>query len=127
MGIFGIEYEPHLIIKGIKGNVGKPMGGKAGYMGGTGIYGGPSWRYKCGMPSRAGVPQGLLTLLFIPKPPKPSLAGLSLGRQCIAVRVHWLVIYRGRLHGPSGVSAIYQSDHTVDSSTGISHIHKRIS
>ena len=49
------------------------MGGtlERGYnMGGTGIYGGPSWRYKCGMPSRAGVPQGLLTLLFIPTPPK---------------------------------------------------------
>ena len=45
------------------------------------------------------------------------------GAEC----VHWLVIYRGRLHGPSGVSAIYQSGHTVDSSTGISHIHKRIS
>ena len=44
-----------------------------------------------------------------------------------AVYVHWLVIYRGRLHGPSGVPPIYQSRHTVDSSTRISHIHKRIS
>ena len=43
------------------------------YMVSTGVYGGPSWRYKCGVPSRAGVPQGLLTLLFIPTPPKPSL------------------------------------------------------
>ena len=56
-----------------KGNGGKHLWVKTGYMGGTRIYGGPSWRYKCGMPSRAGVPQGLLTLLFIPTPPKPSL------------------------------------------------------
>ena len=41
------------------------------YMVSTGVYGGPSWRYKCGVPSRAGLPQGLLTLLFIPTQPKP--------------------------------------------------------
>ena len=32
----------HLMIKDIKGNGGKHLGGKAEYMGGTGIYGGPS-------------------------------------------------------------------------------------
>ena len=62
-------------------------------------------------------------------PRSPNPCPYHLWRQC-SVRcasVHWPVIYRGRLHGPSGVSPIYQSGHTVDSSTGISHIHKRIS
>ena len=62
-------------------------------------------------------------------PRRPNPCPYHLWRQC-SVRcasVHWPVIYRGRLHRPSGVSPIYQSGHTVDSSTGISHIHKRIS